>query len=149
MSKATIFLIGATGYIGLPLSLLLLQNGFQIAFLSRDSSSSNSTQLQQKGGHPVQGTLDNTSSWIQNTLDSDILIDVSQNNADRPGHAKKVENVILEWNRLRKEAGKGSGSVVYTSGTGVCTLQLLEELICKHPHDSLVQTTSFLPFSLG
>lgn len=117
MSQPRFFVIGATGYIGVPLVRLLSSFGYDVRGLAR--SGDKATLLGLDGILPVMGTLDNPESWIGAASEAEFLIDVSQNNSDREGHAAKVERAANLWAETRKRQGKPKGYFLYTSGTGV------------------------------
>jgi nucleoside-diphosphate-sugar epimerase len=116
-ANPTVFVIGATGFIGKPLTSLLAFHGFDVMGLARTAEKARS--LAQEGVEPVIGALDRPEEFATTMAKAEFLIDASQNNDDRAGHAKMVEAAAHAWNNARKAAGKPKGYFLYTSGTGV------------------------------
>lgn len=116
-SLPSVFVIGATGFIGKPLTTLLTMHGFPVLGLARNTIKAQS--LAQEGIEPVIGALDKPEEWIKRAAEAEVLIDCSQNNEDRAGHARMVEAAANLWAAERKKEGKSKGYFIYTSGTGV------------------------------
>lgn len=101
----TIFLTGATGYIGCTLALQLLAAGHQVRGLVRGTDSAK--LLAERGIEPVLGGLDDTALLIAEASAADAVINTA--NAD---HAASVQALI------RGLEGSGK-ALLHTSGSSV------------------------------
>jgi nucleoside-diphosphate-sugar epimerase len=75
-TKPTIFIIGAHGFIGKPLSMLLAMNGLRVMGLAR-TQAEKARLLAQDGVEPVLGALDKPEDFTHALAEADFLIDVS------------------------------------------------------------------------
>ncbi|KAJ3343902.1 hypothetical protein HDU93_005185 [Gonapodya sp. JEL0774] len=123
-SKPTIFILGATGYVGTSVGVHLIAKGYKVWGLARTEEKAR--DLERRGFYSVRGTLDSPSSWADIAATQDVFIECSQNNSDRSGHAKLVVAAISKITERRRKilgsdglAKAGKQTVVYTSGTGV------------------------------
>ncbi|KAF7424397.1 hypothetical protein PC9H_009704 [Pleurotus ostreatus] len=114
-AKVSIFVSGATGYIGGAVLTKLLEhpkaNDFHITALVR--STEKAEKLKSVGVTPVIGSLDDTDLVHKLSLDSDIVISMA--NAD---HAPSVQ-AMLSGQKERFEKTGERPILIHTSGTGV------------------------------
>ncbi|KAI9021300.1 hypothetical protein DFJ74DRAFT_672534 [Hyaloraphidium curvatum] len=116
-SLPAVFVIGATGFIGQSVSRLLLFHGYPVLALARTEAKAK--ELAKDEIRPVVGALDRPEAWADAAAEAEVLLDASQNNDDREGHAKMVERAANLWAQARKAKGLKNGYFLYTSGTGV------------------------------
>ncbi|KXS18170.1 NAD(P)-binding protein [Gonapodya prolifera JEL478] len=123
--KPTVFILGATGYVGSAVGVHFIQKGYRVWGLARTDGKA--TELERKGFYAVRGALDKPDAWVDSAAVADVFLECSQNNQDRAGHAKLVVAAIDGITKRRRELqaakeelrARGKQTVVYTSGTGV------------------------------
>ncbi|KAF2710270.1 NAD(P)-binding protein [Pleomassaria siparia CBS 279.74] len=105
----SIFLIGP-GFIGWNVLELAVQEGYTVSALVRRAT--HGEQIQQSGGRPIQGDLDDHDLIVKHVLENDIVIHTAT--AD---HLPSVQ-AVLDGIKQRAQNGK-STIFIHTSGTSV------------------------------
>jgi nucleoside-diphosphate-sugar epimerase len=103
-----IFVLGATGFIGLPVCLALRRAGHIVYGLTR--SEAKAKQLAKDEILPVVGNATDTKTWIELALSVDVVIDC----ADGPVQ-QGIFDAIKTSHELRP---KGSAKLVYIYCSG-------------------------------
>ncbi|TDL19367.1 NAD(P)-binding protein [Rickenella mellea] len=110
---STIFLLGATGYIGGSI-LVELRNVYPDAIINAlIRSPSHHDAIRAAGAHPVQGLFDNLDVIEEQASKADLVI-----NAAHPDNIDLM-NAIMRGLKKRKQSGAGTPSFIHTSGGGV------------------------------
>jgi len=110
MSKK-VFIIGATGFIGLGVAQAFVRHGYDVSGLAR--SSEKAKLLQQNAVAPVIGTAQDYSSWSKAAEEADIIVEAVADYTDR------TTPLVLQKSLLALVQQKPHITILYTSGVWV------------------------------
>jgi len=105
-----VFILGASGYIGLPVARKFASKGYTVYGLVR--SNEKAKQLIQEEIIPVIGKAQDTATWIKYAQESDIIIDLVADHQD-PSASATIQKELIPL------AQNKSKTVIYTSGIWV------------------------------
>ncbi|TDL19365.1 NAD(P)-binding protein, partial [Rickenella mellea] len=109
----TIFLLGATGYIGGSI-LVELKNVYPDATINAlIRSPSHNDAIRAAGAHPVQGSFGDLDVIEEQASKADLVINAADSDTI------DLMNAIMRGLKRRKESGAGTPSFIHTSGGGV------------------------------
>lgn len=111
-----IFIIGVTGFIGLPIAKSFVRNGHKVYGLTR--SESKAKELIKEEVFPIVANVDEIETWIENIIDMDVIVEAVGGTANISVLSKKIlENVVEKVKNIRKSNSKIV--YIYSSGTWV------------------------------
>src|ERR1039458_9388269 len=101
----TLFILGATGFIGRQTAQLAIRQGWRVLAIARDPESAG--ELAEQGVCIIKGDASRPAEWIRYVTDADVLIDLVQPKFPERIGLAQVNRIAAE--RLALTAGGGGG----------------------------------------